>query len=207
MPTSKPSALQSPVAQNLASAGIAGVVTLIRPARFPRLLRRGLSLANTAGTAGSAYLNFKHKDGVPEGDSLGTAIEAGSAIGAVTGGLMLVTSGIGLKVDSKVESMLVKRGVKHPRLVMAVGVVGIIFAVKTVQDATGKKAAKLADKGKEQAGRVAPKAVNKLASVADSTAGGSGAQAKDHDTADSTAEKKTVDAPAEVADSTEKATD
>lgn len=54
--------------------------------------------------------------------------------------------------------------------------------------------------------------MNKLASVADSTAGDSGAQAKDHETAGESAavkkaDEKAADAPAEAADSTEKATD
>ncbi|NNG38860.1 hypothetical protein HJ588_06180 [Flexivirga sp. ID2601S] len=127
-------------ALNLASAALAGAVTLVRPARFPRWARRGLVWANTAGTAGSVFLTVRNRDDLPPEHPLHRAVSSSDLIAAATGGLMLVTSGIGLKADDKIEQFLVKRGFKHPRVWMAVGVVGVVFLAKTLQDAGSKKA-------------------------------------------------------------------
>ncbi|RNI25234.1 hypothetical protein [Flexivirga caeni] len=124
---------------NLASASVAGVVTLIRPTRFPRWARRSLSLANTAGTAGTVLLAIRGEDELPEDHPLHRAVAISDLTAASTGGLMLLTSGLGLKADAKVERILVRRGVRHPRLVMAAGVVIVLFAVKTVQDAASRR--------------------------------------------------------------------
>lgn len=129
------------VALNLASAATAGVVTYVRPARFPRWARRGLSLTNTAGTAGSIFFAIRGEDAVPADHPLRRAFATSDVLAATTGGLMLVTSGLGLKADAAVEGFLIKRGVRHPRLVMAIGVVTVLFAVKTVQDVMTKKPA------------------------------------------------------------------
>ncbi|GGB28699.1 hypothetical protein GCM10011492_18710 [Flexivirga endophytica] len=126
-------------ALNLASAAAAGAMTLIRPARFPKWARRGLRWANTAGTAGSLFLVVQGDD-LPDDHPLHKALSASDVMAAASGGLMLVTSGLGMKADDKVEAFLVKHGVKHPRVVMAVGVVVVMFAVKTVQDRSSKKA-------------------------------------------------------------------
>lgn len=125
---------------NLASAAAAGAVTFARPGRFPRWARRGLSLANTAGTAGAVFLAVRGDDDLPDDHPLHRALVISDLTAATTGGLMLVTSGLGLKADAKIEAFLVRRGVRHPRVVMAVGVVAVLFAVKTVQDAASKHA-------------------------------------------------------------------
>lgn len=124
---------------NLASAAVAGAVTLVRPARFPRWARRGLSLANTAGTAGAVFLAVRGEDELPDDHPLHRALAISDLTAAATGGLMLVTSGLGVKADVKIERFLVRRGVRHPRIVMAAGVVALLFAVKTAQDAAGKR--------------------------------------------------------------------
>lgn len=126
-------------ALNLASAAAAGAITLARPGRFPKWARRGLRWANTAGTAGSIFLVVRGNE-VPDDHPLHKALSASDVMAAASGGLMLVTSGLGLKADDKVEAFLLKHGVKHPRVLMAIGVVVVLFAVKTVQDAKSKDA-------------------------------------------------------------------
>lgn len=127
-------------ALNLASAAVAGAITLIRPTRFPRWARRSLSLANTAGTAGAVFFAVRGDDELPDDHPLHRALTISDVTAAATGGLMLVTSGLGVKADAKVEQFLVRHGVRHPRVVMAVGVVTVLFVVKTVQDRAGKHA-------------------------------------------------------------------
>jgi len=124
---------------NLASAAVAGAITLVRPARFPRWARRSISLANTAGTAGAVFLAVRGEDELPDDHPLHRALIVSDLTAATTGGLMLVTSGLGLKADAKVEKFLVQHGVRHPRIVMAAGVVALIFVAKTVQDTAGKR--------------------------------------------------------------------
>lgn len=136
MPTSKQLAL------NAASAAVAGVVTIVRPARFPRWARRGLSVANTAGTASSLFFAIRGDEEPPAGHPLHKALATSDVVAAATGGLMLITSGLGLKADARVERFLVERGVRHPRLVMAAGVVTVMFVVKTVQDSMSKSVSK-----------------------------------------------------------------
>ena len=157
MPTAKKSsaskaAAKYPTAMNLASASLAGAVTLLGPARFPRWARRGLTWANTAGTAGSVFLTVSDRDDLPEGHALHKAISSSDLLAAASGGLMLVTSGIGLKADAKAEKFLTGRGIKHPRLVLAIGVTAVIFAVKTIQD----KASKGSDAASDQGGSDKP---------------------------------------------------
>ncbi|MBB2894200.1 hypothetical protein [Flexivirga oryzae] len=127
-------------ALNLASAAVAGAITLVRPTRFPRWARRGLSLANTAGTAGAVFFAIRGEDELPEDHPLHRALTVSDLTAATTGGLMLVTSGLGVKADAKIEQFLVRHGVRHPRVVMAVGVVTVLFIVKTVQDRASKHA-------------------------------------------------------------------
>lgn len=156
----KTAALRSPAAQNLLAAAVTGVTVLARPTRVPTWFRRGLTVANTAGTAGSLFMS---KDDGSTGGALGvkpvsgvrnTAASASSAFAAATGGIGLLTSGIGLKLDAKAENYLIRRGFKHPRWWMAIGAVGLVFVVKTVQDAATKKgegaAAELARKTQQQ---------------------------------------------------------
>jgi len=127
-------------ALNLASAAVAGAVTLIRPTRFPRWARRGLSLTNTAGTAGAVFFAVRGDDQLPDDHPLHRALTISDLTAAATGGLMLVTSGLGVKADAKIEQFLVRHGVRHPRVVMALGVVTVLFVVKTVQDRASKHA-------------------------------------------------------------------
>lgn len=140
------SALRSPAAQNLLAAAVAGIGVLARPGRIPTWARRGLTVANTAGTAGSLLMTDK---AAAQGGALGlkpvnttrdTAATTGSALAAAAGSLSLLTSGIGLKLDSKAENYLLKKGVRHPRIWMAVAAVGLVFAIKTIQDAAARKA-------------------------------------------------------------------
>lgn len=126
-------------ALNLASAATAGVITLIHPARFPKWARRGLRWANTAGTAGSVFFVVRGDD-LPDDHPLHKAVSASDVLAAATGGLMLVTSGLGMKADDKIEAFLRGHGVKHPRVLMAVGVVAVMFTVKTIQDRTRERA-------------------------------------------------------------------
>lgn len=133
MPSTKQLAL------NLASATAAGAVTLVRPARFPKWARRALSLSNTAGTAGTIFFAVRGDEDLPATHPVQRALSTSDILAATSGGLMLVTSGLGLKADARIERFLVERGVKHPRIVMAVGVVTVLFVVKTVQDAVTKK--------------------------------------------------------------------
>ncbi|WP_446665040.1 hypothetical protein [Flexivirga sp. B27] len=120
-------------ALNLASAATAGVITLVRPARFPKWARRGLRWANSVGTAGTLFFVVRGDD-LPDDHPLHKAVSASDVLAAATGGLMLVTSGLGMKADDKIEAFLVRHGVKAPRVVMAVGVVALMFTVKTIQD-------------------------------------------------------------------------
>lgn len=125
---------------------------LVRPARIPVWARRSLTVANTAGTAGSMLMTNKAAENTgalgvkPVSGPRDTAASAGSALAAAAGSLSLLTSGIGLKLDAKAESYLTKRGVKRPRLWMAVGAIGLVFVIKTVQDAATRKAEDAATK-------------------------------------------------------------
>lgn len=150
--------LRSPIAQNAAAAAAAGVGVFFQPARLPKWGKRVLKLSNTAGTAGSLYLSTQSKPENKGGDfgtkptrtKMATAASASSALSIATGGITLVSSGIGLKVDRRVEGFLVSKGVKHPRVWMAVGAVVIIFAVKQAQDYGSKKAEEAARKQLEK---------------------------------------------------------
>ncbi|UIJ35925.1 hypothetical protein [Allobranchiibius sp. GilTou73] len=149
--------LRSPIVQNAAAATAAGAGVFLRPARLPKWGRRGLRLANTAGTAGSVFL--ASRGGSDDGGDLGTkptrtraatAASAGSAIAAAAGGLTLISSGFGLKMDARAEKFLVGKGIKHPRIWMAVGTVVIVFAAKQAQDYGTKKAEAAARKQLEK---------------------------------------------------------
>lgn len=128
----------SPVVRNALSALTAGAVTLISPARIPRGARRAVSMARTgtsvAALAGDRLPNaINAKLPAPASALFGRAQSAAPFAGAGAAGFALVTSAIGLKADRKVEELLTKRGVRHPRVVMAVGVVAVVFVVNTVR--------------------------------------------------------------------------
>lgn len=202
-------ALRSPAAQNLIAAAVTGATVLARPARIPTWLRRSLYVANTAGTAGSLLMS---KDDESTGGALGikpvtgprnTVASAGSAVALATSGIGLLTSGIGLKLDTKVEDYLRRRGVNHPRWWMAIGAVGLVFVVKTVQDAAAKKAedaaAKLAAAAQQQepagskvtAGAPSPTQTQ----VSRSAVAGKTAKPEKPETADKTAKTGKTDKP------------
>ncbi|MEO8850252.1 MAG: hypothetical protein ABI360_00835 [Allobranchiibius sp.] len=150
--------LRTPIAQNAVAATAAGVGVYFQPARLPKWGRRALKLTNTAGTAGSLYLSTQSKSDTDAGElgteptrsRAATVASASSALAIATGGITLVSSGIGLKFDRKVEGYLVGRGVKHPRIWMAVGTVVVLFAVKQAQDYAGKRAEEAARKQLEK---------------------------------------------------------
>lgn len=150
--------LRSPIAQNAAAAAAAGVGVFFQPARLPKWGKRILKLTNTAGTAGSLYLSTQSKP-ENEGGDLGTkptrskaatAASVSSALATATGGISLVSSGFGLKLDRRVEGFLVGKGVRHPRIWMAVGTVVVLFVVKQAQDYGSKKAEEAARKQLEK---------------------------------------------------------
>ncbi|NHN55485.1 hypothetical protein G9U51_06780 [Calidifontibacter sp. DB0510] len=144
MPTS--SALRSPAVQNLIAAAAAGAGVMLTPARFPRWARRGLRVANIAGTAGSMLMGPRaNSEGgklglAPTKTATGTTASSTSALAAAAGGLSLISSGVGVKADEKVELFLRRKGVQHPRILMAVGAIAVVWIAKTVQDAATKKA-------------------------------------------------------------------
>ncbi|TWP38947.1 hypothetical protein [Leekyejoonella antrihumi] len=137
-------AFRSPAVQNLTAAATAGLMTLARPARLPRWARNVLRLTNTAGTAGAVYLASREGEdsalGIRPVSGRANAASIGSAVAIATSGLGLITSGLGIAADRKLEGFLVGKGVRRPRLWMAVGVVGVVFAVKTAQDVATKRA-------------------------------------------------------------------
>lgn len=149
--------LRSPIAQNAAAAVAAGAGVFLRPARLPKWGRRVLKLSNTAGTASSVFLASRST--ADDGGEFGTKptrskaasiASASSALAIATGGITLVSSGIGLKVDAKVEGFLIGKGLKHPRVWMAVGTVVVLFAVKQGQDYASKRAEEAARKQLEK---------------------------------------------------------
>ncbi len=150
--------LRSPIAQNAAAAAAAGVGVYLRPARLPKWGRRSLQLANTAGTAGSVFLGSRTSTADQGGDlgtkpthSRGATIaSAGSALAAAAGGITLVSSGFGLRLDSRAEAYLFRKGISHPRVVMAIGAVVLVFVAKQAQDYGTKKAEAAARKQLEQ---------------------------------------------------------
>lgn len=160
----------SPVARNAISALTAGAITLVSPARIPRSARRGVSLARTATSL--AALVGDRMPGVVDNKlsarasaAVGRAQTAAPFAGATAAGFALVTSGLALKADQKVESLLVKRGVRQPRLVMALGVVAVVFTVNTVRP---KIQAAIADRARGMVSQPNPPAgTNSAATRAD----------------------------------------
>lgn len=131
--------LDHPVAKNLTSAAVAGVVTYLRPARIPKWARRGVLAGNTAG-AGATMLLGQGADGPagPVADRLGTrtgaVTGAAGVLSALTGGIGLLTSTTGLRMDARAEQFLLNRGVGRPRLLMAFGAAGVVLAVGMLTD-------------------------------------------------------------------------
>ncbi|YAL82922.1 hypothetical protein ACMYYO_13520 [Dermacoccaceae bacterium W4C1] len=142
--------LNNPVGKQLASAAVAGVVTYLRPARIPKWARRSLLATNTAG-AGAGMLLGTNANGTDQvgsqaplagvlGSRSDSAGLAADVLATATGGIGLLTSSMGLKADARIEQALLKRGVGHPRLVMAAGTVIVVFAVGYLTDRAARAA-------------------------------------------------------------------
>lgn len=164
----------SPMVRNALSALTAGAITLVSPTRVPRSARRGVSLARTATSL--AALVADRMPGVVDNKlparasaAVGHAQTAAPFAGATAAGFALVTSGLALKADRKVEAFLVNRGVRRPRLVMAVGVVALVFTVNTVRP---KIQAAIADRARGLVSHPAPAAGTNPADEARSRADG-----------------------------------
>lgn len=139
MPTQR-ALLHSPVVHNVATAAAAGLLTLAHPARFPRWTRRGLRLVRVAGTVSSVYLVRQQATSSDPhaADTPSDTAAIVSAVAEATSSIGLLTSGIGIAVDRKVETFLVRRGLRHPRVWMAVGVAGAVIAFRVAQDFAAK---------------------------------------------------------------------
>lgn len=152
-------ALENELGQRVVTAASAAAMTYIRPARFPKWVRRGITMSNSLTAVGAALAGNKTaatdrqiaKDNVgrPAANQTLTIREGvpASQAGAnwassASAGMALVTSGMALAVDKRVEKFLLARGVRNPRLLMAVGAATISLAspyiTKGIQAASAK---------------------------------------------------------------------
>lgn len=151
--------VNSPIGKNVTSAAVAGVVAYVGPRRIPKWVRRGLIASNTAGSgvqmlAGGTAKSAADGNPAPLAGLLGSkaAPLAGAAgtLATLTGGLGLVTSSIGLRAESRAADYLAGRGVRHPRIWLAVGAAAVVFTVgvvtERVNDAAERKAAELQER-------------------------------------------------------------
>lgn len=147
---SRTSVLTTPVAKHLSSAVVTGLVVYLRPGRVPKAIRRGLLATNTAGSA-TAMLVGSSKPAVgaaaqpaPLADRVGAGADSigdvGTALASVAGSVTLLTSKPALKLDGKVEQLLLRRGSARPRLLMAVGAAGLVVVLGVVTDRVAKAA-------------------------------------------------------------------
>ena len=127
--------LENEIAQRLVTAAAAAATTYIRPARFPKWVRRGITASNTLTSVGLAMAGERRPApselvAAAQNDSKNTVDlvngqpkprTAFNWASATSAGMALVTSGIAMRLDKGVEKALFKRGVRHPRLWMAVG--------------------------------------------------------------------------------------
>ena len=153
MPRFSLPALESPAAQAAISAAAAAATTLVRPARFPRWARRGIAMSSTLTNVGMALAGDRRpassKLAASGSDTTITTSggrpstnQMSDLASAATAGMGLVTSGLALRIDKNVEKMLLKRGVRHPRLWMAVGAAAISlvgpYVTKQIQASTAR---------------------------------------------------------------------
>lgn len=151
--------VNSPIGKNVTSAAVAGVVTYVGPGRVPRWLRRTLLATNTAGSgvqmlAGGTARSGAEAAPAPLANMLGhrAAPIAGTAgaLATLTGGLGLVTSSIGLRAETRAADYLATRGVRHPRIWLAVGAAAVVFTVgvvtERVNNAAERKSAELQER-------------------------------------------------------------
>ena len=152
-------ALENELGQRVVTAASAAAMTYIRPARFPRWVRRSITMSNSLTAVGAALAGNKTeaahrqiaKDNVgrPASEQTLTVRDGvpASQVGAnwassAAAGMALVTSGIALAVDKRVEKFLLARGVRNPRVIMAVGAAALSMAspyvTKGIQNLTEK---------------------------------------------------------------------
>lgn len=144
-------AFDSPAAQAAISAATAAATTLVRPARFPRWVRRGVAMSSTLTSVGMAMAGERRpassrladsNKAINVVDGRATSSSMSDLAAAATAGMGLVTSGLALRIDKNVEKMLLKRGVRHPRLWMAVGAAAISlvgpYVTKQIQASTAR---------------------------------------------------------------------
>ena len=156
MPRFSVPALESQFGQAAVTALTAAATTYIRPARFPRWVRRGLAMSNTLTAVGAAVagdrrparsqIAGKTDDTINLVDGRPASRAGANLVSASSAGMALVTSGLALRVDKTVEKMLVKRGVRNPRLWMAAGAAVVSLAGPWVTKAIQNSTAKLQDK-------------------------------------------------------------
>lgn len=146
--------LENEIAQRLVTAAAAAATTYIRPGRFPKWVRRGITASNTLTSVGLAMAGPRR----PASTKL-PAAERAKAVDVVDGqaqprtgtnwasatsaGMAFVTSGVALRVDSTIEKTLLKRGVRHPRLVMALGAAAMSMAGPWIAKKAGELTARL----------------------------------------------------------------
>lgn len=156
MPRISVPALESPFGQAVVSAAAAAATTYIRPARFPRWVRRGLAMSNTLTAVGASLAGDRRPAGtqIPSNGTNTVSLvndkpaprTGANLMSASATGMALVTSGLAMRVDKNVEKMLLKRGVRNPRLWMAVGAAVVSLAGPWVTKAIANSTAKLQEK-------------------------------------------------------------
>lgn len=157
MPRLTTASLESEIAQRAVTAAAAAATTYLRPARFPRWVRRGLSMTNTLTAVGMAAAGKRRpaasqlggQDGaktVELVDGKPTSQVSATLLSASAAGMALVTSGLAMRVDKRVEKTLLKRGVARPRLWMALGAAVVSLAGPWVTEQLQAQATKLQEK-------------------------------------------------------------
>lgn len=157
MPSINLPALENELAKRAVTAVAAGATTYIRPARFPKWVRRSVSMSNTLASVGLAMAGDRRPGGQRlENGQAQDVVEVANGVtvprtganwaSAAAAGMGLVTSGLALKVDARVEKALLKRGVPNPRLIMAVGAAGLSLASPWISRAAHTVGAKLQEK-------------------------------------------------------------
>ena len=156
--------LENELGQRLVTAASAAAMTYLRPARFPKWVRRSITMSNSLTAVGAALAGAKQDSatrqlaksnvGKPAASQTVTVREGVpvSQAGAnwassAAAGMAFVTSGIALAADKRIERFLIKRGVANPRLLMAVGAAAISLASPYVTRQIQQLGAKLSEKG------------------------------------------------------------
>lgn len=165
---SRTSLLISPVTKHASSAAATALVVYLRPARMPKMLRRALLAANTAGSVTPMLVGSSAAGATESARPAPLAERAGAnadsigdistALASLAGSVTLLTSKPALRLDRGVERMLLRRGVRRPRLLMAAGAAGAVVVVGVVTDRLAKAAEqKVAElQRQEEQERIAP---------------------------------------------------